>query len=340
MIRFLILFFVVALYAGDYQYKGFYQVSDIFFGLCDDCVLDLPTDYLKSEIYLNINTNKKSKVINALSRASHAIGWDLKKNGNVFKVEPVQNEGNLVFISCYDSQVKNVPKYAYVYEKKADSVKCWRRDSLAAVAQNLKDSLASVPPLDFRGYTLKYFNFNKAFSDKMGVKWGDILWAGSLKDVHFFDSWTSAAVESNDTSFSYRSVSFALDSSIVLNWGTEEQAQLRSYNDNGVVTTEYEWRKYGLEIRIDRRDYRVHLDYTFREKDANTTILSGSVVGAPGDTLVLSGDYALKRDINRGVPGLSRIPFIRLFFSEVDKVFENRKFYIYLVPNTKGVKDE
>lgn len=332
------LLFPVLVWSADYQYKGFYQVSDIFFSLCESCFLDLPSDYLKSEIYLNVSTNKKRDVNKALVRASHAIGWDLKQNGGVYSVEHLQNVGNLIFISCFDKQVKNVPKYAYLYEKKADSIRCHQRDSILVYEQFLKDSLNSLPSLDFKGYTLKYYNFNKAFSDKMGVKWGDILWSGTLKDVHFFDSWTSAAVESNDTSFSYRSVSFALDSSIVLNWGTEEQVQLRTYNDNGIISTDYEWRKYGLEITIKAEKNRVHLDYIFREKDANTTILSGSVVGHPNDTLVISGDYQQMRDINRGVPGLSRIPFLRLFFSEVHMICENRKFYIYLVPN--GGKNE
>lgn len=334
----IVLLFPVLVFAASYEYKGFYNVSDVFYGICESCILDLPPDYLKTEIYLNVSSDKKSQVLKALVRASHAAGWTLKHSGGVYVVEPIQNEGNLIFISCFDNQVKNVPKFAYVYERKADSVRCYQRDSLAFVAQMLADSLASVPPLDFKAYTLKYYNFNKAFSDKMGVKWGDILWLGTLHDVHFFDSWTSAAVESNDTSFSYRSVSFALDSSIVLNWGTEEQAQLRTFNDNGIISTEYEWRKYGLEITIKAQSSRVHLDYVFREKDANTTILSGSVVGSPGDTLVISGDYQQMRDINRGVPGLSRIPFFRLFFSEVDKVAENRKFYIYLIPN--GGKNE
>ena len=330
---FIVLLLSVCVFAADYQYKGFFQVSDIFYSLCENCFLDLSPDYLKSEIYLNVSTNRKSEVVKALKRASHAIGWELKQNGGLYSVEQIQNEGNLLFISCLDKQVRNVPKYAYAYEKKADSIKCYQRDSLAIYEQFKKDSLASVPPLGFYSYSLKYYNFNKAFSDKMGVKWGDVLWAGTLKDVHFFDSWTSAAVESNDTSFSYRSVSFVLDSSIVLNWGTEEQAQLRTFNDNGIISTEYEWRKYGLEITIKAEIRRVHLDYVFREKDANTTILSGSVVGVPGDTLVITGDYQQMRDINRGVPGLSRIPFVRLFFSEVDKICENRKFYIYLIPN-------
>lgn len=335
---FLVLLFPFFVFAADYQYKGFYQVSDVFYSLCESCFLDLSVDFLKSEIYLNVSSNKKKDVVKALVRASHAIGWDLKQNGGVYSVEPIQNQGNLIFISCFDKQVKNVPKYAYVFEKKADSIRCYQKDSVMAYERFKNDSLVSIPALDFHSYTLKYYNFNKAFSDKMGVKWGDILWSGTLKDIHFFDSWTSAAVESNDTSFSYRSVSFALDSNIVLNWGTEEQVQLRTYNDNGVISTDYEWRKYGLEVIIKSELKRVHLDYTFREKDANTTILSGSVVGFPNDTLVISGDYQQMRDINRGVPGLSRIPFLRLFFSEVDKICENRRFYIYLIPN--GGKDE
>lgn len=80
--------------------------------------MDLSPEFLKSEIYLNVSTNKKNEVNKALIRAAHAIGWNLKQSNGLYSVEPLQNEGNLVFISCYDRSVKNVPKYSYAYEKR------------------------------------------------------------------------------------------------------------------------------------------------------------------------------------------------------------------------------
>ena len=53
---------------------------------------------------------RKRDVNKALVRASHAIGWDLKQNGGVYSVEPLQNVGNLIFISCFDKQGKKCSK--------------------------------------------------------------------------------------------------------------------------------------------------------------------------------------------------------------------------------------
>ncbi|MCQ2060362.1 MAG: type II and III secretion system protein [Fibrobacter sp.] len=341
------LFFILFSWAGfcswawsaDYEFNGFYYLVDIYKTICKNCQLDLPPEYLHQEIFLNVSTNSKTEFDKRLIQSSKGLGWSLKVGKNYYSASKIQNDENIVFVSCLDLSVKNVPKYSYSAEKKADSIRCVIRDSLKvdslrvvdSLAQ-IKDSLALIPPLPFRDYELKYFNFNKAFADKMGVKWGELLWAGDLKNIDFFHNWTASAIETNDTSFSFRAVSFALDSSIVLNWGTEEQVQKQSFNDNGVVTTDYEWRNYGLEVQIESSAERIKMSYTFREKDANTTILSGSVVGSPNDTLVLSGDYILKRDISKGVPLLAKIPIIRVFFSSLEVVSEFRKFYIYLIP--------
>ena len=55
---FIFLLFPV-LVCADYQYKGFLSSERYFLSLCESCFLDLPVDYLKSEIYLNVSTNKK-----------------------------------------------------------------------------------------------------------------------------------------------------------------------------------------------------------------------------------------------------------------------------------------
>lgn len=331
-------------YNETFVFKGTYKLKDVFFSLCSNCEMNLPSEYIESDVFLNVSTSNKNIVYKALKSSSRSLGWSLIIKKNSLTAEPILNDGNIVFISCFDQLVKNVPKYLYYYEKKADSLKCVMRDSLLII-ENLKkdsltileqkkaDSLKNLPPLPFLNYSLKYYSFNNNFSDKMGVKWGDPLWTGtSIKNYTFFDSWSASAVETNDTSFTYRSIVFSVDSSIIINWGTEEQATKESFNDNGVVTTNYEWRNYGLELKINADLKQIKLSYVFREKDATTTVLSGSIVGAPSDTIVLSGDYILKRDLSSGIPLLSKIPLLRLFFSEVKLMNEFRRFYIYLIP--------
>lgn len=295
--------------------------------------MSLPPEYLQTELVLSVSTDDKKKVWSALVSASRANGWELTKNGNSLKAEPLQNDGNLVYISCLTNDVVNVPKYIYHYSKKSDSLKCAQRDSLTLRETFIKDSLLRLPALPFVNYELRYYSFNKGFADKMGVSWRDILAKGDLKSIPtFYDSWAIYADETQDTSFNYRSLFFSLDSTLSIDWGTEEQTLLRSYNDNGIVTSDYEWRKYGIILKIERVGQRVKLSYTLRDRDNSTSVLQGSAVGIVGDTLYIQGNYNTSRKVINGVPFLSTVPFIGRLFSTEDVQRDSKNFNLYLLP--------
>lgn len=342
-----VLFCFKSVHAQEYQYKGVYSVQSVLTNYCEDCYLQLPIEYLQSNIILSVNSDKITTLFKAIQSASRAAGWELKKHGNSLVAEPVQNDGNLVFISCATLEPVNVPKYLYSYAKRSDSLKCVRADSLARLErlrvdslQRINDSLGGVF-LSFSAFQLKYYAYSKGFTDKMGVDWSEMLASGNLHDkLRIYDSWALYAVKTNDTAYTFRQVDMALDSSISIDWGTEEQTLLNTFVNDGVTSNNYEWRKYGLIVNIKKDNRRVFMDYTFRDKENSVTLLSGSVAGELGDTLKVSGQYISDRIVEKGIPFLSAIPLLGILFETKQNFSDLRNFELYLIPKNGGKNEK
>lgn len=335
--------------AGQYEYRGVYPVKSVMVNYCASCYLQLPPDYLNSEFVLAVDTDKESEVFKALKTASKAIGWDLRKGSSgLLQAEPLENVGNLVFISCMDLQPRNVPKYMYSAARQADSLQCVQRDSVRLSeiasrdsAKRVRDSLAALPPLDFAGYELRYYSYSKSMTDKMGLEWSAVLAAGNLHDrFRVFDDWQFWATANNDTSYTSRILRFALDTLVSIDWGSEEQSLRATYVNDGVTSSDYEWRKYGLLVNIQRDNRRVKMQYTFRDKDNSVSVLQGSAVGTDGDTLRLNGVYTTSRRVTQGIPVLSALPIVGYLFSTQSTSNDVRAFELYLIPKRHGENDE
>ena len=93
---------------------------------------------MQSNITLAVNTDNIKDVERALVSASAAVGWSLQRTRRGWRAEPLQNEGNAVFISCMTYEPVNVPKYLYGYAVRSDSIKCAKRDSVAAVSDSVE----------------------------------------------------------------------------------------------------------------------------------------------------------------------------------------------------------
>lgn len=339
-------------FAYDYEYKGVYSAQSVFLGYCDTCYLRLPPEYLASQLVLSISTDDQKSLLKAIISASRASGWELKKQGQMFIAEPIQNEGNLVYLSKVTNEPVNVPKYLYYYSKLSDSLKYEMMmtekftqdsikhytDSVAAYKEYVADSLAKIT-LPFVNYELRYYSFTQAFSQLMGTEYGSVLAEGNLHDkFKVFDDWKIHATETNDTTFTFRRVNLTLDSTINIDWGTEEQNLKSSFiSDGGVVSNDYEWRKYGLIIQITKDNRLTKLSYTFRDKENAIALLQGSAVGELADTIQIRGEYNSVRSIVSGVPFLSRLPVVGYLFSTTTATNDIRIFELYLIPNKKGV---
>lgn len=332
--------------AAQFVYKGVYPVDAVFTTLCENCFLKLPPEYLQSNITLSVNTDKVKELERALVDASAAVGWELKKTRDGWRAEPVQNDGNLVYISCMTSEPVNVPRYLYGFAVRSDSIKCAARDStrrhadsLQALQKHVSDSIAALPPLDYRHYELRYYSYSQSFADKMGVGWPSTWALGNLHDkLQVFDDWTLEATATNDTAFTNRRLLFSLDSALSVDWGSEEQTLKQTFVNDGVTTTDYEWRKYGLIVTIQRDGRRTRMQYTFRDKSSGISLLQGSAIGGEADTIRMQGTYTSKNTYTRGIPFLSRLPVIGYLFGIDETTTEQRAFELYLVPVTDEYK--
>lgn len=332
--------------AAQFVYKGVYPVEAVFTNLCENCFLKLPPEYLQSNITLSVNTDNVKQLERALVEASAAVGWDLKKTRDGWRAEPVQNDGNLVYISCMTSEPVNVPRYLYGFAVRSDSMKCAARDSVRhytdsveAVRVHKADSIAALPPLDYRHYELRYYSYSQTFADKMGVKWPSTWALGNLHDkLEIFDDWTLEATATNDTAFTNRRLLFSLDSTLSVDWGSEEQTLKQTFVNDGVTTSDYEWRKYGLIVQVKRDGRRTSMQYTFRDKSSGVSLLQGSAIGGEADTIRMQGTYTAKRIVTRGIPFLSSLPVVGYLFGTDEAQTEQRAFELYLVPVTDEQK--
>lgn len=338
-----VLLLVMRASAQQYEYRGVYPAQAIFTNICDNCFLELPAEFLQTDLVLSVSTDKVKTLEKALVSSAKSAGWQLRKSGNKWSAEPNQNEGNLVFISCIDDSPQNVPKYLYTYAVRSDSIRCARRDSIRRVQDSVtlfekhrNDSLALLR-LPFGNYELRYYSFTKNFADKLGMEFSGVIAEGNLHDkFKIFDDWKLHASETNDTSFTYRQINVAFDSTLNVDWGTEEQTLKTTYvTSNGVVNTDYEWRKYGLIVTMKKDTERVFLSYVFRDKEQNISVLQGSAVGTIGDTLMVSGEYTTNRSVTIGIPFLSSIPIVKYLFSTEQVLTDIKHFELYLIPTER-----
>lgn len=354
LILFIIILFVVTCpksFAQDFQYKGIYTAEQVFTTFCDSCYLELPAEYLQTNLVLSVNTDNVRTFERALISASKGNGWTLTKSGTRWRAEPVQNDGNLVYISCMTNEPVNVPKYLYHWAIKSDSIKCYMRnleqvkqDSLYKLEQIKQDSLYKINDslskisLPYTEYELRYYSFTKNFADKLGVEWSEVLAVGDLpKHFELLDNWSFFATATNDTAYTRRQLNVSLDSSVTLDWGTEEQTLVNSLvSDGGVVSNNYEWRKYGLIVTITATGEKTRLQYIFRDKENGVSLLQGSAVARAGDTIRVTGQYIATREVQRGIPLLSSIPFVGILFETKQNLSDLKNFELYLIPNKKG----
>lgn len=332
--------------AWQYEFGGVYRVQDVFTAYCEDCYLELPPEFLTADIVLAVKTDNDKTFRQALKKSSRAVGWELQTKGRYFVANPIQNSDNLVYLSCLTNEPVNVPKYLYSWAVKSDSIKCYlqkleqsKKDSLFKIEQinkNKLDSLSKIR-LPFISYKLEYYSYTKNFADKLGAEFGGVVALGNLHDkFQILDDWKFYASTTNDTTFTFRSIDVSFDSSLSVDWGTEEQTLKTSYvTANGIVNNDYEWRKYGLLVTMQKDTARVRLSYVFRDKEANISVLQGQAVGNLGDTIRVSGQYNTSRVVTIGIPWLSSIPIIKYLVSTEQVLTDIKQFELYLIPQPK-----
>lgn len=319
-----------------FYFSGAYKLTEILPALCENCRLDVPPEFSETEIFLAVKSQEKKDLQSAVKSALAGLGYRATITNKLIKIE--KSEIKLVpYVSCLDTNLYEIPENSYKLRNYADSLKCFTHKLNEQSRKEKEDSLKAILPLDFKSYKLRYVTLYKKFADKMGVDWNEILMSGDLRSYpKIYDKWSIIANETNDTTFSVREISFTFDSTFSLDWGSEKQYEKSTSITDGILTTEKEWRKYGVQINLSANRTKVKLEYTFRNDDETT--LSGQAVGTHVDTLKVYGDYANKILHSDGLPIIQRIPIIGNFFKVEKTEKENARFELYLIPVEKSSK--
>ena len=70
----------------------------------------------------------------------------------------------------------------------------------------------------------------------------------------------------------------------------------RVYNDAGIITQEFEEKKHGLSLLINKDTASITLNYIIRSNDEKNSVLSGSSRQSLGDTLKVNGFYTIYKE--------------------------------------------
>lgn len=326
------LVFVGFSFGAKYEFVGNFEVGQLLSDFCliEGCNVFTTPEIASLKIPFVISTDKKHIALDKIKKALQANEVSLVVNRNDITLKKLLQKETKSFLD-FQNNIQTVHKDDFnLYIK---------RDSILRLEKEINDSLEKIKvnetqikkEVNFENFTLTYISFSKSLLSDLGLEWGSEFVAGSLHKIpDLVEVFKVKASVINDTTFIYRQLSFALDSSIVIDWGSEEPVIKKTYNDAGVIIQEYEEKKHGLSIKINRDSVQTFLSYVIRANDEKSSVINGSSSQHRDSTLSVSGFYTHKKERITGIPFLSSIPFISSLFS-IKTILHDMQYFIILL---------
>lgn len=318
----------------DFEFNGVFTWGEVVSSLCRDgwCRTQLPREFHDLSVPLNVYENSFDDAFKALSMQALADGYVMKKSGRkrpyLVTVERDQDK-TASYVSCLDTTVRTVnvrDLYRYRY---ADSLKCASRSRLLDSLQRLRGFL-EYPG---RKYRVSFYVVSSSFLRDLGVDWTSIWAKGDLTSMpSLISDWALKAVASDDTTAEFRSLEVDLDSSTTLHWGSQKKEEKSTVvYSNGVAQNDYEWRDYGLTLRLTWSNTTgLRAEYELAQRDENNSILSGSFGGGGLDSISAFGVYDSYENLFSGIPWLYSFPLVGHLFG-VESRDKVKSFFVITV---------
>lgn len=318
-------------YASKYEFVGNFQVGELLSNFCliEKCNI-ISTPHISTlTLPFVIQTDSKKQALNKIKKTLINNNIFLLVQSNDFILKEKKEIDTKSFLD-YENNVQTVPSHQFNLYIKRDSLLLLEKQKNDSILQE-KISNQKINKISFENYNLTYLSFSQSFLKLMGLEWGQEFATGSLHKLpELIENFKIIASETNDSTFIYRKVSFALDTSIFIDWGNEEQVIKRVFNDAGVITQEYEEKKHGLSIKIKKDSLITSLSYSIRSNDEKNSVLTGSSSQENNSILKVDGFYTIYKQKNVGVPFLCHIPFIGSLFSSNSIVHDVQYFLLIL----------
>jgi len=318
-------------FCEKFEFVGNFQIGELLTNFClvEKCNVLSTSEISEKVLPFVIFTDNKRTAINKIKRSleNNNINFIYKKNDIIlnYKTDVITRS----FLDS-DNEVQTVPADQFNLYLKRDSVLAVKREIQLSKVDSLKQ--IKLPEILFENYDLFYISFSRSFLNSLGAEWSQDFLSGSFHNLpKLIENFKLTASNINDSTFIYRKLSFTLDSIIKIDWGNEEPVLRRVYNDAGIITQEYEEKKHGLSLLINRDTSSITLNYIIRSNDEKNSVLSGSSRQNLGDTLKVSGFYTIYKEQKSGIPVLSSIPIISPLFSKIVRVRDVQYFVLILV---------
>jgi hypothetical protein len=325
-------FLVSVSFGAKYEFVGNFEVGQLLSDFCliEGCNVFTTPEIASLKIPFVISTDKKHIALDKIKKALHVNEVLLVVHKNDITLKKVTQKEMKSFLD-FENNVQSVQKDDFHLYLKRDSIlkaEKEKRDSL----EKIKISETQVKKeVNFENFTLTYISFSKNLLSDLGLEWGSEFVTGSFHKIpDLVEVFKVKASSISDTSFIYRQLSFALDSSIVVDWGSEEPVIKKTYNNAGIIVQEYEEKKHGLSIKINRDSLHTFLSYVIRANDEKSSVINGSSSQHRDSTLSVSGYYTHKKERITGIPFLSSIPFISSLFS-IKTILHDMQYFIILL---------
>lgn len=223
----------------------------------------------------------------------------------------------------YRGEFMPSPRAAWLrlQDKRADSLAAY---NAAQIERNQRraDSLLNLPPLPKKRVLVEYLELGKSTADYLGFSYSDYVGRARFFDYEDLFSVTVQAQQIGDTSFVYRTYSSVYDSSLSVFWGgSRDRLTTSNITSNGVVSNNYVQDNFGLTFRLDGLKYYYEHSTDYEHKINGSGLLSFGVNH-------IFGTYQYSFIVVRGVPFLSSVPVLGLFFRHESEVVETRYIFI------------
>lgn len=317
--------------ASKYEFIGNFQIGDLLSNFCliEKCNIISTPEISTLTLPFVIQTDSKKSALNKIKKTLINNNIFLSIQSNDFILKEKKEIETKSFLD-FQNNVQTVPIDQFNLYVKRDSLLQLEKLKIDSIVQE-KISNQNDIKISFENYKLTYISFSKAFLKLIGLNWGQEFATGSLHKLpELIENFKIIASETNDSTFIYRQVSFALDTSIYIDWGNEESVIKRVFNDAGIITQEYEEKKHGLSIRIKKDSLVTSLSYTIRSNDEKNSVLTGSSAQNNDSILKVDGFYTIYKEKEVGIPILCKIPFISSLFSSNSIIRDVQYFYLIL----------
>ena len=121
--------FYIQSFADKLTYNGVYTVAQILSSSCENCVYDVPAEFMDEKVICNLNNVTNEDVFKYIQSSMNGRNWKVTRNKNKITARIKEEQTQSAFIDLSGNVQVVDTKFINLY-KQADSIQTKLKDSL------------------------------------------------------------------------------------------------------------------------------------------------------------------------------------------------------------------